>query len=265
MKQKKESLFGRIAARSLRENVQLFVQIIKQTNFKKFTLIVTAVLLCLALAGTLVVKLTQHQTPQLSDLTDVTIWTGEVPADLRENLGEDPELSSNGVNIQADVDAATFVAVVQFNGQREFCYGGTRDRVVVEQVLRGDTSMVGQTVYFYENVFIDYVKGSWMMRTSRTGLFHAGEHYLIWADQLDPLDPVYWQNSGREELPEFSPVSIEISGFNLADTTSTVCLPDGQEKRDLTQDTNEFNCVTQEEIDNLYHIKEVILEQFDLR
>lgn len=265
MKENRESRLSRIADRSLRENAQVFSQLVNQTNFKKFTIIATVVLLCVAIAGTLAIKFTQHPMPKLSELTNATIAVGERPRQYWWTLSTDADSVADSISVQADVDAASFVAVVQFNGQREFCYGGTRDRVVVEQVLRGDTSMVGQTVYFYERAFIDYSNGEWNAITYTTSLFREGEHYLIWADQLDPLDPIYWQNSGREELPEFSPVSIEISGFNLADTTSTVCLPDGQEKRDLTQDTNEFNCVTQEEIDNLYHIKEVILEQFDLR
>lgn len=262
MKPKKESVFSRIADRSLRENVRLFVQIVKQTNFKKFTIIATAVLLVISLAGTLAVKFTQHPAPQLSDLTDVVVWTVELPVDLRENLGEDPVIATNGMNIQADVDESTFVAVVHFTGEREFCFGGTRDRVVVEQVLRGDTSLAGQTVYFYENAFIDYVKGDWMFRTCRTSLFREGEQYLIWGNRKEALDPAYWEASGLEELPEIAPSSVELSGFNLADTTSKLCLPDGQERRDLTKDTNEFNCVTQRELDNLYHIKDVILSEF---
>lgn len=263
MKPKKESVFSRIADRTLRENAQVFTQIVKQTNFKKFMIIATAVLLIISLAGTLAVKFTQHEMPAMSELTDVIIDVGERSEDYNWTLSKDENSVSNALSIQADVDAATFVAVVQYAGQREFCYGNVRDRVVVEQVLRGDTSMVGQTVYFYERSFIDYYRGNgWAARTYTTSFFREGEHYLIWADQLEPLDPAYWQASGREKLPEFSPVSIELSGFNLADTTSKLCLPDGQERRDLTKDTNEFNCVTQEELDNLYHIKEVILEQF---
>lgn len=250
MKQKKEGVFRRIADRSLRENAQAFVHFLKRTNFKRFTLLVTVVLVCAALAGTLAVKFTQREKPQWQQLTQVVVH-------------QRPNIPSDAATVQQEVENAQLVAVVRFDGDREFCYGGTRDRVVVEQVLRGDTSLIGQEIYFYENLFLDNMDDEWVFRVPTTGLFQLGAHYLIFADRLNPLDPVYWSASGREELPEFTPKDMEISGFNLANTESEV-MPEHFVKRDFTKDTNEFNALTQEEVDLLYAIKKQVLTEFGL-